>query len=188
MSSKQVIELLDLAKEKGVDLNPGYVYRESIGFGLFRSYSKMYALTHVCMKFLNPKPPRTDSNIVFNIGIHYLDLVGNILGYPRSLCCKFVNNWGKINLFYKDFTLDISLANNTAVKDRHAILVHNKGVSTKKVDFDKNDWDILKRSIEKFVSDGNKYYDNVVGVRLCELCEESNKTGDVISCDKEKRN
>lgn len=175
-------KLLYSAKEKNLVLDCGYIYRESDGYKMLNYLVNNQALEKIYFKFLNSKPARTDSNIIFNIGIHYLDLIANIFGLPNKLTSTFENNFGDIRLMYEkiDLDVDIFLANSTKVKSRCCFAIYNRGNGIEKIDFDINQKDILRASLEKFlfrIKNKHVYskYDDLFAIRLCELSELSNK-------------
>lgn len=68
-------ELVELAEKNDVILATGTVFRFTPGAVEFKAIVDNLNVKKIVMRFYNTKPPRSDSNILFNLGIHYIDLL-----------------------------------------------------------------------------------------------------------------
>lgn len=178
LSHKRAGELVRLAKRKNLVLNCGYVYRYSDAAVELGSLLSKTGTKDLDMVFYNRKPPRNDSNIIWNLGIHYLDMIVNSDTILKSLRCKFSDMVGRIWLESSNFSANIVLATKVRKNKRDANLFFGD-YSNNYLNFDRSKNDLVESHIRDMVdrvihgaSKGLR--DDMGAIRLCELCEKSN--------------
>jgi len=153
--SDQAWELIDLADSVGVFFAVGHVFRFTDGAELFKRLVNEIHPTDITMNFLNDKPPRSDSNILFNLAIHLLDMLDMVgLGKPTILDYSKDVNYGHIKLKYpheykrtNDIEVTINVSCNS-IKERSVTL---KGYnSTTKINLMTSSNEPLKDEITHF--------------------------------------
>jgi predicted dehydrogenase len=99
-SSSESKRLVDLARRKNLVLSVGYLYRFNNSVKRVKELVKGIGEIHYigCRYVHSTKPPRKDSGVVFNLGIHLVDVLGFIFGQkPSSVFAR------KSNLLSEEF-------------------------------------------------------------------------------------
>lgn len=106
---KQAIELIKLAKRKNLILNIGYLYRFNAAVKkLKEEIKKIGEIQYIVGRYIHSnKPPRKDCGVVFNFGIHLIDILTFLLEKkPVSVYCKKGNFLSKEREDYAFIILD----------------------------------------------------------------------------------
>ena len=96
--SKSARELVNLAKEKNLILAVGYLFRFNNAVNkLKREIKNIGKIHYITARYIHlNKPPRKDSGVIFNFGIHLVDILNYILDKkPVSVSCKKINYLSK---------------------------------------------------------------------------------------------
>jgi len=91
MDSTTATELRDLANEKGVMLTVGYLFRFNAAVQeLKRQLATAGDIQYITARYMHSnKPPRKDSGVVFNFGVHLIDILSFVLEKtPEKVYCK----------------------------------------------------------------------------------------------------
>jgi len=135
LDHKSTKELIDLAKKKNLLLLPGYVFRyNSSVLALKEQIKKAGDIQYITARYIHSHvPPRKDSGVTFNLAIHIVDVLGQILERkPNKLFCKTLNYLSEkddvslISLDYGDFIASIEATCFHPIKKRDLWLVGSK--------------------------------------------------------------
>lgn len=96
LKSEQAKELVDLAKEKSLLLSVGYLFRFNPSVIKLKEMIKngeAGKIQYLHSRYIHSsKPPRADSGVIFNLGIHMIDILNFVLdSRPKRVYCKKVN-------------------------------------------------------------------------------------------------
>lgn len=174
--SSQALELIDLAEHMNVLFAVGHVFRFTDGAALFKELLDIVKPHHIEMKFNNDKPPRTDSDVLFNLAIHFIDLLDMVaLGKPIIDNYSKEENYGNISMRYprinsSPITVDIRVSCNSK-KERSIRLVSDN--CNIKIDLMKTSNEPLKDELNHFVTciSENVNPANYVDVRVIKFLE-----------------
>jgi UDP-N-acetylglucosamine 3-dehydrogenase len=92
--SKTGEELVNLAKAKGLLLAVGYLFRFNAAVNLLKEEIKNIGdIQYITARYIHSnKPPRKDSGVIFNFGIHLIDILNYVLDKkPLTVFCKRMN-------------------------------------------------------------------------------------------------
>ncbi|MFH1101850.1 MAG: Gfo/Idh/MocA family oxidoreductase [Methanobacteriota archaeon] len=119
-SVKQGKKLVELARSKEVVLSVGYLYRFSNAIRRTRELlPDLGNLEYITCRYMHStKPPRQDSGVILNLGVHVIDMLNFITGeIPKTVTVKKQNMLSQkfedsafIMLQYKDFFTTIELS------------------------------------------------------------------------------
>jgi len=87
-------ELVDLAKEKGLILSVGYLFRFNPAVRKLKELVKSVGkIQYIKGRYIHSsKPPRKDSGAVLNLGVHLIDVLNFVFEErPKRVYCKKVN-------------------------------------------------------------------------------------------------
>ena len=87
-------ELVELARQKGLLLSVGYVFRfNPLVKRLKEILPEIGPIQYISSRYIHSTvPPRKDSGVVFNLAVHLIDLLNHVLPQqPKSINCKNVN-------------------------------------------------------------------------------------------------
>jgi len=142
-SSKQSNKLVDFAKSKDLVLSVGYLYRfNNAILRLKQILPEIGKIQYVTARYVHStKPPRKDSGVVLNLGIHVVDILSFVTDrVPKSLYASKKNllspvfeDSASIQLDYDDFFATIELSCMHPEKARDIWVVGEK--ETVYVDF-----------------------------------------------------
>jgi len=118
--SKTAEELVQLAKEKGVTLAVGYLFRFNSAVNVVKEeIKKIGDLQYITARYIHSnKPPRKDCGVVFNFGIHLIDILNYVLDRkPTKIFCEKINylsdereDCAIINLVYDNFMANLEMS------------------------------------------------------------------------------
>lgn len=96
LDADQARELVSLAKEKNLILSVGYLFRfnpSALALKELIAKGELGKLHYIHSRYIHSsKPPRSDSGVIFNLGIHMIDILNFVLGqFPKKVYCKRVN-------------------------------------------------------------------------------------------------
>lgn len=136
LDSGQAEELLKLAKEKGVLLTVGYLFRfNSAVLELKRKLGDIGNVQYITARYVHTsKGPRKDCGVVFNFATHLIDILTFVLERtPKSVFCKSKNFISKdredcaiITLDYGDFIAELEVSWLHPLKKRDMWLIGSK--------------------------------------------------------------
>jgi UDP-N-acetylglucosamine 3-dehydrogenase len=90
-NAEQSAELRKLAEEKGVYLTVGYLFRFNAAVQeLKKRLPELGDIQYITARYMHSnKPPRKDSGVVFNFGVHLIDILSFVLEQkPKKVYCK----------------------------------------------------------------------------------------------------
>jgi len=93
-------ELVNLAKQKRLLLSVGYVFRfNPLVKRLKELLPEIGPIQYISGRYIHSSvPPRKDSGVVFNLGVHLIDTLNYVLSHqPKSIYCKNINNLSPMN-------------------------------------------------------------------------------------------
>lgn len=139
LNSKEAKELVELAKSKKLILSVGYLFRFNPAVIELkkRLKEKSGKIQYITGRYIHSsKPPRADSGVVFNLGIHMIDILNFVLDRkPHKVYCKCTNFLDKKNedsaaivLNYDDFfaTIDVSCCHPLKKRDMWIVAENEK--------------------------------------------------------------
>lgn len=160
-------ELVELAEKNDAILATGTVFRFTPGALAFRKLMDELDVEKVVMRFYNTKLPRKDSNILFNLGIHFIDLVMSTNLWKQEKGKKAINaeysdTIGSIFINIGKVRIEIYLMCDAKTKIRDADIMSSTGRAY--IDFMKTDGEepLVKedrhflRSVETKIQPRNK--------------------------------
>jgi UDP-N-acetylglucosamine 3-dehydrogenase len=110
-------ELVELAKKNKVLLGVGYLFRFNAAVNALKDeIPKIGQIHYVTARYIHSnKPPRTDSGVIFNFGIHLIDILNYVLDKkPFKVACKKINYLNPdredaaiLNLHYDSFIANL---------------------------------------------------------------------------------
>ena len=119
-TSKEAKELIELAKKKKLVLMVGYLFRFNNAVKELKHLVKnMGQIQYITGRYVHSnKPPRRDSGVILNFGVHLIDILDYILEKkPKRIYCKKKNFLSKeredvafINLDYGDFIANLEVS------------------------------------------------------------------------------
>ena len=169
---EQARELIELSEKKNRILAVGHIFRFTQGAKLFKKLYDILTPNFISMKFHNDKLPRKDSDIMFNLGIHYLDLLDFIgMGKGKIVDCKKSLNDGYLKVQYHNCEVDILLEYDSTKKQRKLLL--NNSYSKSTIDLSINNNEPLKDELLHFVEcvEKNVYPVNVAEAEIIKTLE-----------------
>ncbi len=114
---KESLKLLELAKRKNLVLHIGYLFRFNAAVRKLKELVKSAGeLQYITGRYIHSnKPPRRDCGVVFNFGIHLIDILSYVIDKkPLSVYCKKGNLLSKeredyafMILNYKNFSASL---------------------------------------------------------------------------------
>ena len=84
-------ELVELAKNNALILAVGYLFRFNSAVNVLKAEMKNIGkIQYITGRFIHSnKPPRKDSGVIFNFGIHLVDILNYVLqAKPKKIFCK----------------------------------------------------------------------------------------------------
>lgn len=142
-SSKYSNKLVEFAKSKNLVLSVGYLYRfNNAILRLKEIIPKIGKIQYITARYMHStKPPRKDSGVILNLGIHIIDILNFTTGIiPKSLYASKKNllspvfeDSSSIQLNYNDFFATIELSCMHPEKTRDIWVIGEK--ETVYVDF-----------------------------------------------------
>lgn len=138
LNAEQARELASLAKEKKVLLSVGYLFRFNPSVIALKQLLKNVnfgGIQYIHSRYIHSsKPPRSDSGVIFNLGIHMIDILNFILEqFPKKVYCKKINFLDKqhedsavIILDYGSFFAEIEVSCCHPLKKRDLWLIADK--------------------------------------------------------------
>ncbi len=119
-ASKEAKELIALAKKKGLILMVGYLFRFNNAVNELKHILKgIGKIQYITGRYVHSnKPPRRDSGVILNFGVHLIDILDYLLNKkPKRIYCKKKNFLSEeredvafINLDYGDFIANLEVS------------------------------------------------------------------------------
>lgn len=119
-TSEQGKKLVDLAQSKGLVLSVGYLFRFNNSVRRTKEILKDVGdIEYISCRYMHStKPPRKDSGVIMNLGIHVFDILNFVTGQiPVTVCAQKKNllspvfeDSASILLGYKDFFATVELS------------------------------------------------------------------------------
>jgi UDP-N-acetylglucosamine 3-dehydrogenase len=135
-SSSESKELVDLARSKNLVLSVGYLYRFNNSVKCVKELIKEIGEIHYigCRYVHSTKPPRKDSGVVFNLGIHLVDVLSfvfdekpsSVFARKRNLLSEEFEDSAVVLLDYSDFFAVMELSCVHPEKKRDMWIVAEK--------------------------------------------------------------
>jgi predicted dehydrogenase len=98
MTSQEAKELVELARKKKLVLMTGHVYRFDPALALVRQkikereFGRVY---YIYCELAGLKKPRADCGVIFNYGVHELDIMSYLLDeFPTDVCASTLHAFG----------------------------------------------------------------------------------------------
>jgi UDP-N-acetylglucosamine 3-dehydrogenase len=94
LNSEEASELVSFAQEKNLVFMAGYLFRFNAATIKLKKLLKDSGEVHyITARYMHStKPPRKDSGVVFNFGVHLIDILSFVLGRtPESVFCKNIH-------------------------------------------------------------------------------------------------
>ncbi len=90
LNTEQAKKLVTLARNKGIILNVGYLYRfNPVVKKLKEMVNSNLNIRSITARYVQPKPPRSDCGAIFNLTVHLIDILNFILDKkPITILCK----------------------------------------------------------------------------------------------------
>jgi UDP-N-acetylglucosamine 3-dehydrogenase len=139
LTSTGAKELVGLAKQKNLVLSVGYLFRFNPAVIELkrRLKEKSGQVQYISGRYIHSsKPPRADSGVIFNLGIHMIDILNFVLDKkPKKVYCKRTNflnpqneDSASIVLKYENFfaSLDVSCCHPLKKRDMWIIAENEK--------------------------------------------------------------
>lgn len=136
LDHKEAEELAQIANERGLTLQVGYLFRYNAAVLEMRKQLKNLGdLHYITARFIHStKPPRQDSGVIFNFAVHLIDTLNFILDKtPKSVYCKKLNYLSEeredcalITMDYGDFIANIEVSWFHPEKKRDAWFIGSK--------------------------------------------------------------
>ena len=139
LSSERAKELVEIAKEKNLVLSVGYLFRFNPAVIELKKRLKERSgkIQYITSRYIHSSnPPRADSGVVFNLGIHMIDILNFVLGKkPKKVYCKCTNvlnlkneDCATIMLNYNEFfaTIDVSCCHPLKKRDMWIVAENEK--------------------------------------------------------------
>jgi len=136
--SERAIELVKLAKKNNLILSVGYLYRFNNSIKIVKDLLKEIGeIQYITARYIHStKPPRRDSGVIMNLGIHVIDILNFVLGITpvkvyakkKNLLSKVFEDSALIVFDYKDFfaTIELSCAHPEKARDMWIIAEKEK--------------------------------------------------------------
>ncbi|MDH7517801.1 MAG: Gfo/Idh/MocA family oxidoreductase [Candidatus Thermoplasmatota archaeon] len=158
-SSKLGCKLVDFAKSKGLVLSVGYIYRfNNAVLRLKKILPEIGRIQYITSRYVHStKPPRKDSGVILNLGIHVVDILNfttdcvpkSLYASKKNLLSSVFEDSAFVQLEYGDFFAAIELSCMHPEKARDIWVVGER--ETVYVDFFSQ---VLKRFPLKVTYDG----------------------------------
>lgn len=136
LNSKRAKELLDFAKEKGLILTAGYLFRFNASvLELKKRLKDVGTIQYITARYMHSsKPPRKDCGVIFNFAAHLIDILTFLLGRkPQRVYCRKGNFLSKeredmaiIILNYGDFITELEVSWLHPLKKRDMWIIGSK--------------------------------------------------------------
>ena len=127
-SSEQAKELVSLAKQKKLILSVGYLFRFNASVKRLKEIMKSTGRIHyITSRYIHSSvPPRKDSGVILNLGIHMIDVLNFILeDRPETVFCRKNNILSEkledsaiLLLNYRNFSASIEVSCCHPLKER----------------------------------------------------------------------
>jgi UDP-N-acetylglucosamine 3-dehydrogenase len=94
LDHKSSEELLNIAKKKNLILAVGYLFRFNAAVKVLKEeIKKIGDLQYITARYIHSnKPPRKDCGVIFNFGVHLVDILNFVLDEkPKRVYCKKIN-------------------------------------------------------------------------------------------------
>ncbi|MCD6237173.1 MAG: Gfo/Idh/MocA family oxidoreductase, partial [Thermoplasmata archaeon] len=135
-NSERARKLVELAEKKNLVLSVGYLYRFNNSIRRLKEVlSDVGEIQYISARYIHStKPPRKDSGVIMNLGIHVADILNFVLDvvpvkvYARkkNLLSKVFEDSASIILDYKDFFATIELSCTHPEKRRDMWIIAEK--------------------------------------------------------------
>jgi UDP-N-acetylglucosamine 3-dehydrogenase len=135
-TSSQGKELVELAKKHNLILSVGYLYRfNNAAKRVKEIVNSVGELQYITCRYIHStKPPRRDSGVILNLGIHVIDILNFVLeklpikvyAKKKNLLSKVFEDSAIILLDYKDFFAEIELSCTHPTKARDMWIIAEK--------------------------------------------------------------
>jgi UDP-N-acetylglucosamine 3-dehydrogenase len=137
-SSEQGNKLVELAEAKNLILSVGYLYRFNNAIIRARELiPDVGEIQYITGRYIHStKPPRTDSGVIQNLGIHVIDILNLLTGRiplrvyakKKNLLSQLFEDSASILLDYQDFfaTIELSCTHPEKARDLWIIAEHEK--------------------------------------------------------------
>jgi len=129
-------ELVELAKNNNLILSVGYLYRFNNTVERAKKIiGDLGEIQYITCRYIHStKPPRKDSGVILNLGIHVIDILNLVLDRPpskvyakkKNLISKEFEDSAVILLDYGDFFAEIELSCNHPIKARDMWIIADK--------------------------------------------------------------
>lgn len=134
--AKSSLELVNLSRKKNLVLGVGYLFRFNAAVNMLKQEIKNLGdIQYITARFIHSnKPPRRDSGVIFNFGIHLVDILNYILDTkPKKVFCKrgnFLSSGREdvafINLDYGKFIANLEVSWFHPLKARDIWIIGSK--------------------------------------------------------------
>jgi len=129
-------ELVELAKNNNLILSAGYLYRFNNAVKRTKKIiGDLGEIQYITCRYIHStKPPRKDSGVILNLGIHVIDILNLVLDRPpskvyakkKNLISKEFEDSAVILLDYGDFFAEIELSCTHPIKARDMWIIADK--------------------------------------------------------------
>lgn len=136
LDHKSSEELMSIAKKKNLILAVGYLFRFNSAVKMLKKEIKDIGdIQYITARYIHSnKPPRRDSGVIFNFGVHLVDILNFILDKkPKKLFCKKMNYLSKeredaavIVLDYGNFFANLEMSWFHPLKERDLWIIGSK--------------------------------------------------------------
>jgi len=119
-TSKQSEALVSLAESKNLILSVGYLYRFNNAVRRTKEFfNEIGEIQYITARYIHStKPPRKDSGVIMNLGIHVIDILNfitcrapdGVYAKKKNLLSEIFEDSASIILDYKDFFATIELS------------------------------------------------------------------------------
>ncbi|RLF28413.1 MAG: hypothetical protein DRN05_04170 [Thermoplasmata archaeon] len=135
-NSEQGKKLVELAKKKNLILSVGYLYRFNNAVKKTKELiDKIGELQYITARYIHStKPPRKDSGVIMNLGIHVIDILNfitnriptSVYAKKKNLLSNIFEDSACILLDYQDFFASIELSCTHPYKRRDMWIIAEK--------------------------------------------------------------
>ena len=131
-------ELVEIARDKNLVLSVGYLYRFSNSVKRVKEILQdIGEIQYITARYIHStKPPRRDSGVIMNLGIHVIDILNFVLdtlpltvyAKKKNLISKVFEDSASIVFDYKDFfaTIELSCTHPEKARDMWVIAEREK--------------------------------------------------------------
>lgn len=176
--SDQAWELVDLADSMKAFFGVGHVFRFTDGALMLKRLLPILKPTQITMNFMNDKPARSDSDILFNLAIHFLDMLDMVnLGKPVIDNYSKEENYGHIRLKYpreygRDNDIEV-LINVSCNSTKTRSIIMKNDFSETKINLMKSSNEPLKDELKHFFDcvESGVHPTNFADIKVIKLLE-----------------